>query len=185
MGTLEIIMGPMFSGKTELLISKFNNLKEEDPNIQSIAFNYYKDIRYGKDKIVSHNGKFINSENLENLNDIFNDPIKLSNINYIFINEAQFFLDLKESVIKLVEELNKNVIICGLDSDYKREKFGDMWDLIPYADYIVKLKGKCNNCENNSIFTYRISNEVGQQVIGTENYIPLCRNCYCKFEKKE
>ena len=53
-----------------------------------------------------------------------------------------------------------------------------MWDLIPYSDYIVKLKGKCNDCNNPSLFTFRITNEKEQEVIGVENYIPLCRKCY-------
>ena len=76
------------------------------------------------------------------------------------------------------EEYNKNVVICGLDSDFKREKFGDMWDLIPYSDCLVKLKGTCNDCSMPSLFTFRITNEKGQEVIGVENYIPLCRKCY-------
>lgn len=174
MGTLEIIMGPMFSGKTEMLIKKYNSIS----NIENkVAYNYYKDTRYSDDKIVSHSGKCITSINIQTLSEIFLDT-QLINYDYIFINEAQFFPDLKEVIVKLVEEYKKNVIICGLDSDYKREKFGDMWDLIPYSDNIMKLKGLCNNCSNASLFTHRITNEVGQEVIGVQNYIPLCRTCY-------
>lgn len=183
MGSLEIIMGPMFSGKTELLIEKYLKIKEENPKFLCKAFNYYKDTRYGNNMIVSHNGKSINSINIKNLNEILTNQEQLSNTSYVFINEAQFFPELKNIVVKLIEDYNKNVIICGLDSDYKREKFGEMWDLIPYADYIVKLKGKCNNCSNPSIFTYRITNEKEQEVIGSDNYIPVCRNCYYILEK--
>ena len=177
MVTLEIIMGPMFSGKTELLIKKYNTCKEHLEQEQIIAYNYYKDTRYGDNKIISHNSNQIPSINIETLSKIFEDS-QFSKRTHIFINEAQFFPDLKVSIIKLVEEYNKNVVICGLDSDFKREKFGDMWDLIPHADYIVKLKGCCNDCNKPSLFTCRITNEKGQQVIGVENYIPLCRNCY-------
>lgn len=177
MGTLEIIMGPMFSGKTELLIEKYNKCIKETNSENIIAFNYYKDTRYGNDKISSHNSKEIPSINIKTLSEIFNNN-SYSNKNNIFINEAQFFPDLKECIIKLVEQYNKNIVICGLDSDYKREKFGDIWDLIPYADYIIKLKGKCNDCINPSLFTYRITNEKEQHIIGFQNYIPLCRKCY-------
>lgn len=181
MGTLEIIMGPMFSGKTELLIEKYNTeliKNSHDISMEKIiAFNYHKDTRYGNEAIISHSGKKISSTNIETLSEIFEDD-NFFKRTHIFINEAQFFSNLKEIIIELVERYNKNVIICGLDSDYKREKFGDMWDLIPYSDYIVKLKGKCNNCTNSSIFTYRISNEKEQELIGTQNYIPLCRKCY-------
>lgn len=182
MGSLEIIMGPMFSGKTELLIKKYNLASLENTN-KIIAFNYFKDTRYGDNKIVSHNQKFIPCINIEKLSSLFLDVDKLSKYKYIFINEAQFFIDLKECIIKLVEIYKKNVIICGLDSDYKREKFGEIWDLIPFADNIYKLNGKCNHCMNKSLFTYRVTNEKDQEVIGTDNYIPLCRKCYLtKFE---
>tara|TARA_Y100000592_G_C5408928_1_gene287124 strand:- start:109 stop:663 length:555 start_codon:yes stop_codon:yes gene_type:complete len=177
MGFLEIIMGPMFSGKTELLIKKYHMYSLIS---DSIAFNYHKDTRYGENVIASHSKKSIPSINIEFLSQIFEDP-NLSNITYIFINEAQFFTDLKESIIKLIEEYNKNVIICGLDSDFKREKFGQMWDLIPHADNIIKLKGACNNCTNTSLFTHRVTKEKSQEVIGNTNYIPLCRTCYCKL----
>ena len=181
MGSLEIIMGPMFSGKTELLIEKHNAEFCKNPHGISmekiIAFNYHKDTRYGKDGIISHSGKKISSIHIEKLSEIFKDD-NFSKRTHIFINEAQFFSDLKYCVIDLVEKYNKNVIICGLDSDFKREKFGDIWDLIPYSDYIIKLKGKCNDCNNPSLFTYRITNEKNQEVIGTQNYIPLCRMCY-------
>tara|TARA_B100001093_G_C26612474_1_gene920837 strand:+ start:165 stop:710 length:546 start_codon:yes stop_codon:yes gene_type:complete len=181
MGSLEIIMGPMFSGKTELLIKKYNLIALENKE-KVIAFNYFKDTRYGENKIVSHNQKFIQSINIEKLSEIFLNE-KISTCKYIFINEAQFFIDLKETIIKLVEVYKKNVIICGLDSDYKREKFGDIWDLIPFADNIYKLNGKCNDCMNKSLFTHRVTNEKNQEVIGTDNYIPLCRKCYIsKFE---
>jgi len=177
MGTLEIIMGPMFSGKTEFLINKYNTCKKELEEKQIIAYNYYKDTRYGDNKIVSHNFNQIPCINIQTLTEIFEDYY-FSTRTHIFINEAQFFPNLKETIIKLVEEYNKNIIICGLDSDFKREKFGDMWDLIPYSDYIVKLKGKCNDCNMPSLFTFRITNEEGQEVIGVKNYIPLCRKCY-------
>ena len=105
----------------------------------------------------------------------------LENIKYVFIDEAQFFIDLKEVVLELVENHNIHVILSGLDSDFKREKFGQMWDLIPHADNIIKLKGTCNNCTNTSLFTHRVTKEKSQEVIGNTNYIPLCRTCYCKL----
>lgn len=186
MGSLEIIMGPMFSGKTELLIQKYNMYslisKPHDNLITTtfcMAFNYHKDTRYGENIIASHNKKFINSINIEFLSEIFYHD-NFSKTTHIFINEAQFFTDLKDCIIKLIEQYNKHVIICGLDSDFKREKFGDIWDLIPHANNIIKLKGKCNNCDNYSLFTHRVSKKLEQQIIGND-YISLCRQCYVKF----
>ena len=181
MGTLEIIMGPMFSGKTELLIQKYNilNPDKNNPNT-ALAFNYYKDTRYGENCIASHNGLVIVSINIKTISEIFTDHKYFNKFSHILINEAQFFPDLKNSVIELVEKYNKHVIICGLDSDFKREKFGDIWDLIPYADIIQKLKGKCNFCNNDSLFTHRLCNQQEQEIIGNNIYIPVCRKCYGK-----
>ena len=71
----------------------------------------------------------------------------------------------------------KHVVICGLDGDFKRIKFGRLCDLIPLSDSIIKLHAKCN-CGKDAIFSHRITNEVAQVVIGSSNYIPLCRTCY-------
>ena len=110
---------------------------------------------------------------------------RLTDVEYIFINEAQFFKDLKSWVLFQVETCNKNVILCGLDSDYKREKFGEILDLIPHANKITKLYGNCSKCDNESIYTHRISNEINQEVIGTDNYIPVCRTCYNSLNFKK
>jgi thymidine kinase len=183
MGTLELIIGPMFSGKTKLLISRYKEIINNTSNTNILVINYYKDTRYGTDSIISHDGEIIPAINISLLS-IVNNLIEISNFtetnnfNYIFINEGQFFPDLKESVITLIERYNKHVVICGLDCDYKQEKFGQIWDLIPHANTIIKLQGKCNNCSNKSLFTHRLTNEVSQELIGTHNYIPLCRTCY-------
>lgn len=188
MGSLEIIIGPMFSGKTEMLISIYNaySLISEPHNILlsttfCMAFNYHKDTRYGENIIASHNKKSIPSINIEFLSQIFDHP-DFSKTTHIFINEAQFFSDLKDSIIRLVEHNNKHVIICGLDSDFKREKFGEIWDLIPHADKLSKLYGKCNNCSEKSLFTHRVTSEKEQEVISSESYVPLCRLCYNHFK---
>ena len=186
LATLNLIIGPMFSGKTELLIERYNDSNKK--NFISRAFNYYKDTRYGDNKIVSHDGTSINSVNIDRLSELFvgeNFETVEHPYTHIFINEAQFFPDLKESVIRLVEYYHKHVVICGLDSDFKREKFGNMWDLIPHADKLTKLYGKCNNCSGKSLFTHRISCEKEQEVIGNKNYIPLCRICYIMKNKDD
>ena len=174
MGYLEIIIGPMFSGKTSELINNYNEKLSEFKKV--IAINYDKDIRYGLNKIVSHDKMSINSHNYNKLTDISDDL--LNNYDWIYINEAQFFKDLKPWIIHQLNTTNKNYILCGLDSDFKREKFGSMLELIPHSNKITKLYGKCHNCPEKSLYTHRISHEEEQEVIGTNNYIPLCRKCY-------
>lgn len=192
MGYLKIIIGPMFSGKTSMLIDLYNEemyklykIKEKNT---LLAINYDKDTRYGVNKIVSHDGEEINCISINNLEDLFSyemDNNLLVSAQYIFINEAQFFKNLKSWVLNQVENFNKNIILCGLDSDFKREKFGEILDLLPHADMVIKLYGKCSGkyCNNKSLYTYRITKEIEQEVIGTDNYIPVCRNCYQKFKE--
>ena len=179
---LKIIIGPMFSGKTTKLVDLYNSLTGSDVTSENIlVINHNIDTRTTTGLISTHDfTSKVPCVHLEHLMDAVTTP-SLSKQQYILINEAQFFPDLKVSVIKLVEQYCKTVIICGLDSDYKREKFGDIWDLIPHADCIIKLKGQCNNCMDQSLFTHRVSNEKDQEVIGTNNYIPLCRKCYAKL----
>lgn len=176
MGFIEIIIGPMFSGKTSKLIHLYN----ERLNDKIMAINYDKDTRYGKNKIVSHDGDSINCIALHCLDDIWNSKYEKSilDTDFIFINEAQFFNNLKNWVLNIVEKYNKNVILCGLDSDFKREKFGELLDLIPHSHKITKLNGTCSKCSEPSIYTHRITKETEQEVIGIDNYIPLCRTCY-------
>lgn len=198
MGYLKIIIGPMFSGKTSMLIDLYNEEKNNNYQMYKLykikeknnilAINYDKDTRYGVNKIVSHDKQEIDCisvNNLEELSFYEMDNHSLISSEFIFINEAQFFKGLKKWVLNEVENNNKNITLCGLDSDYKRNKFGELLDLIPHADSLIKLYGKCykNNCKNKSLYTHRISNEIQQEVIGTNNYIPVCRKCYNDLNK--
>jgi thymidine kinase len=103
----------------------------------------------------------------------------------ILINEGQFFSDLLDIVLDMVEVENKKVYICGLDGDFKRSKFGQISDLIPYCDKLTKLQSLCSLCRNGTkgIFSHRVSQETSQVVIGSDNYKPLCRTCYIRENK--
>lgn len=196
-GYIELIIGPMFSGKTNKLIQRYNEIKysvekisndnsgitySELPNEQMIAINYDKDTRYGTNQIISHDRQAIGCLAVNNLWDLQSGEHskQLQEAKYIFINEAQFFGNLKEWVLEQVEKFNKHIILCGLDSDYKREKFGDILDLIAHSDSLVKLYGTCSKCGGQSIYTHRLENNncYEQVLIGTDIYTPLCRNCY-------
>ena len=97
----------------------------------------------------------------------------------ILINEGQFFDDL-DIVVRELLTIDKKIYICGLDSDFERKKFGKILDLIPICDKVVKLTSLCSLCKNGTpgIFSMRITNEREQTVIGSDNYIPVCRSCY-------
>ena len=99
----------------------------------------------------------------------------------IGINEGQFFDDIVPWVKNLVDKHQKQVYICGLDGDFKRERFGNLLDLVPMCDKVTKLTALCGFCKDGTraIFTYRTSASNEQVLIGEkDSYVPLCRKCY-------
>jgi thymidine kinase len=120
--------------------------------------------------------------NIDNLDDLwFNNNEIIRNSDVILINEGQFFNNLYNIVNDMLK--NKKVVyICGLDGDFERKKFGEILDLIPLCDKVNKLTSLCSICKNGTsgIFSMRITNEKEQTVIGSDNYLPVCRVCYEK-----
>ena len=97
----------------------------------------------------------------------------------ILINEGQFFNDIVQWVTIAVEDHKKTVYVCGLDGDFKRNRFGDWLNLLPMCDKITKLHSFCSMCKRRpAIFSHRMSEETTQKLIGSECYVPLCRSCY-------
>lgn len=175
-GYLKIIIGPMWSGKsTEVIkIYKHNCIAQ----ISTLVVNYEGDRRYHANKLSTHDKTMIPCKRYINLRDL----LKLPNLDFykcFVIDEAQFFDDLYVVVEKLLEK-NKVVYICGLDSDFKMKKFGHIIDLIPIADEVIKKQALCALCKNGkkASFTKRLSQEDVQKLIGTNNYIPVCRSCH-------
>ena len=174
-GYLELIIGPMFSGKTTRLIDIYNDKYNNNTNIKVI--NFTADTRYHDSMLSTHDKVMIPCVFSNTINEVCQEDM-ISKYDTILINEGQFFPDLYESVVELVEKYKKNVYICGLDGDFKRNKFGKLLDLIPLCDKIIKLSAICVNCSQPAIFSKRLSTEDQQVVIGTNNYAPMCRTCY-------
>lgn len=183
---LEIVVGPMFAGKTKKLISTYSYLKDTE---KVIAINHSLDTRYGNNVICSHDQQSIPCLMIDNLysawffreNEFYNE---LHNNEFILINEAQFFNDLYIVVFNMLKH-NKKVFIYGLDGDFKQNKFGEILDLIPLCSYIEKLKAVCSYCKGNAYFTHRLDDTTQQVHIGSSNYIPLCTNCLPKLDDED
>ena len=181
-GYLEVILGPMFSGKTSRLLEIYRKYKGvRGKNV--VVINHYTDDRYGENtELYTHSRDKIPCLPLKQLKD-FEIPKNVpSNQTVLLINEGQFFTDVDVMVPKFVEEYNMRVFVCGLDGDFRRRKIGNIMNLIPYADSITKLTSLCRGCNGEcgkpALFTHRVSKETEQVVIGSDNYIPLCRKCY-------
>ena len=196
---LELIIGPMFSGKTSYLLDVYKKCKL--CNIPIAVINHSSDNRYTENNslLSTHDKTMVpciltktltdlwNYDSLdENYSDRSDCHMLLRNANVILINEGQFFEDLYPCVLDMLRE-KKQVYICGLDGDFQRQKFGAILDLIPMCDKVTKLNSLCGICKNGTpgIFSKRISNEKEQFLIGSDNYIPVCRNCYDAPDKKQ
>jgi thymidine kinase len=181
-GKINLIIGCMFSGKTSELIRECR--RRLNINQKIIGINYSDDKRYtDEDYIVTHNLEKIKCIRTKYLKDVSQSEINKAD--FIFIDEGQFFPDLKEYVVKWCEDYNKIITIISLDGDFQRNLFGQIYSLIPYCDKITKLTALCKLCGDGTeaLFTCRISKENEQIIIGTNNYIPMCRKHYLEHNK--
>jgi|UniRef100_A0A6C0CWY3 thymidine kinase len=176
-GSLHIYIGSMFAGKSTKLIEWYNTGIQFDEHV--VVLTHSIEDRYSKEELSTHNLEKIQCLKYNSIEKFMKEQsIILDSCNTILIDEAQFFPDLIKCV-ELVEKFGKKIAIFGLDGDFQRQKFGNILDLIPFSDTVEKLHARCNECENNAIFSHRIIQQKEQIVIGSKDiYIPLCRKCY-------
>jgi thymidine kinase len=140
------------------------------------------DKRYTAEaKIVSHNKDSYPATAVNTLVPMLNSA-EFQKADCVVVEEAQFFSDLRPFVLSAVEEFGKAVICVGLDGDSERRPFGQLLDLVPYADKIHKFTALCRRCGDGTeaIFTFRRAGAPQTQIaVGTEDtYEPLCRHHY-------
>jgi len=172
-GYLELIFGPMYSGKTSKLLDLYKQFCFCE--IPTTVINYNEDTRYSATMLSTHDKAMIPCVQAHLLREVDVSAAKV-----ILINEGQFFADIVPWVKEAVEVQKKHVYICGLDGDFQRQAFSSRWlDLVPFCDNIVKLRSFCSQCKtHHALFSHRLSSEAEQIVIGSSNYVPLCRSCY-------
>ena len=172
-GSIEVICGSMFSGKTEELIRRLKRVKIA--NLRLHIFKPVIDIRFDKVNIVSHDTNFINSTPVENSQTIL---LLAHDVDVVGIDEAQFFDAEIGNVCEQLALRGIRVIIAGLDMDYTGKPFGQMPNLLAVADYITKLHAICVRCGNIANISYRKTAKDGQIVLGEKDiYEPRCRIC--------
>lgn len=169
MAELHIILGPMFSGKTTRLIE----ISGEYSN--PLIINHALDIRYHSVDLATHDGTRAPCIQATRLDEIA--KLGLSAADAIFINEAQFFPDLLPVIKEWLTTYRKPVYVCGLDGDFRQQPFGDLLNIIPLCDTVVKLRARCVDCKNPAIFSHRLTDEQEQTLIGSDIYKPFCRGC--------
>tara|TARA_B100001287_G_scaffold202612_1_gene171970 strand:+ start:1096 stop:1677 length:582 start_codon:yes stop_codon:yes gene_type:complete len=175
-GSIEVICGSMFSGKTEELLRRLKR-----SNFAKLKVETYKpalDTRYDNVNVVSHDENFIKSAIVKNSYEIL-ELIKKPDV--VAIDEAQFFTDDLSITCNNLANLGIRVIVAGLDMDFKGNPFGYMPKLLAISDHITKVHAICVDCGNIANYSFRTSNNSELVSLGEKNnYKALCRECFNK-----
>lgn len=180
-GWLEVIVGPMYSGKSEELIRRVR--RAEIAKQKVLVFKPAIDNRYSKKDVVSHCGDKIEAIAVSNSRDILNYIDKDTKV--VAIDEVQFFSEDIVGTIKKLTKENKRVICAGLDMDFRGEPFGEVPKLLAIAEYVQKVSAICVCCGNPATRTQRYINGVPAKykdpvvLVGArESYEARCIECY-------
>jgi len=173
-GSIEVITGSMFSGKTEELIRRLRRAQFAGLKVE--IFKPSLDNRYSETRVVSHDDKSIISTPVDNASAIL---LFAGDVNVVGIDEAQFF---DNSIIDVCNTLADNgirVVVAGLDMDFMGKPFGPMPALLAVAEFVTKVHAICMRCGNLAQYSFRKSGESQVVLLGEKNlYEPLCRDCY-------
>ena len=173
-GSIEVITGSMFSGKTEELIRRLRRAQFAGLKVE--IFKPSLDKRYSETRVVSHDDKSIVSTSVDNAAAIL---LLAGVVDVVGIDEAQFF---DNSIVEVCNKLADDgirIILVGLDMDFLGNPFGPMPALLAIAEYVTKLHAICTRCGNLAQYSFRKSEEAQVVLLGEKNlYEPLCRNCF-------
>ena len=180
-GSIEVICGAMFSGKTEELLRRLRRAKIAGLRVE--IFKPTIDVRYDESAVVSHDRNAIASTPIDNSSNLL---LLASDVDVIGIDEAQFFDERLPDVVEQLADPGIRVIIAGLDMDFKRLPFGPMAHLCAIADSVDKIHAICVGCGSWANYSYRLVSGDQQVMLGeAKEYQPLCRTCYLKYLKNQ
>jgi thymidine kinase len=175
-GSIEVIAGSMFSGKTEELIRRLKRARLANQKVE--IFKPKTDTRYSDREVVSHDARVIPSTPVETASSIL---LLTSNVEVVGIDEAQFFDEALVDVCNKLADSGVRVIAAGLDMDYLGKPFGPMPGLLAIAEEVTKVHAICMRCGSLASYSYRIADSDKQVLLGEkDNYEPLCRECFVK-----
>lgn len=183
-GRIEVVCGSMFSGKTEELIRRLKRAKFAKQRVE--IFKPSIDVRYSEEEVVSHDQNSIMSTPIDSSSSIL---LLANDIDVIGIDEAQFLDDGLVDVCNQLANRGVRVIIAGLDMDYRGVPFGPIPGLCAIADEVTKVHAICVKCGSLAYVSHRLVESDKRVLLGeTQEYEPLCRECYQKViaeEKKQ
>ena len=180
-GSIEVVCGSMFSGKTEELIRRMKRAQFAKLKVE--IFKPAIDVRYSEAEVVSHDRNAIQSTPVDSSQNIL---LMASDVDVVGIDEAQFF---DMGIVEVANELARRgirVICAGLDMDFKGVPFGPMPALMAIADDVYKTHAICVHCGDLAYVSHRTVSSDKRVLLGkTESYEPLCRACYEKAKAQE
>ena len=180
-GSVEVICGSMFSGKTEELIRRMKRAQFAKQKVE-----IYKpciDVRYSEDQVVSHDSHSIPSTPIDSPASML---LLSSDVEVVGIDEAQFFDDSLVDVVQTLANRGIRVIVAGLDTDFLGKPFGPMPALMAIAEDIQKVHAICVRCGSPANHSHRLVANDALVVLGEKDeYEPLCRHCYNAAIKNE
>jgi len=173
-GSIEVITGSMFSGKTEELIRRLRRAQFAGLRVE--IFKPSIDKRYSESRVVSHDEKSIISTPVDNASAIL---LLAGNVEVVGIDEAQFFDNTIVDVCNKLADSGVRIVIAGLDMDFMGKPFGPIPGLLAIAEYVTKVHAICMRCGNLAQYSFRKSDEEQVVVLGEKDkYEPLCRSCF-------
>jgi thymidine kinase len=185
-GSLQLIIGPMYAGKSTELIRMIHRFKCLDKKV--IVINHVYNNRYGSSSLTTHN------------RDVFDECVVLDSLHkleegenreyfekadVIVIEELQFFADAYDCITKWIDFDGKCVVGAGLDGDARKQPFGDVLRLIPHAEDVIKLKALCKSCGDGTeaIFSKRIVKNEETVLVGSDDvYEAVCRKHFYEMK---
>ncbi|KAM8945682.1 thymidine kinase, cytosolic [Pelodytes ibericus] len=171
-GHIQVIFGPMFSGKSTELMRRVRRF--QIAQYKCIVIKYAKDTRYSKEHMATHDQNTMAAVSACRLGDVG----EVLSCSVIGIDEGQFFPDIVEFCEEMANK-GKTVIVAALDGTFQRKAFGDILNLVPLAENVVKLNAVCMECFREASYTKRLGAEKEVEVIGgADKYHSVCRACY-------
>ena len=181
-GWVEVICGPMFSGKSEELIRRVT--RSQIARIPVQTFKPQLDNRYATNEVVSHSSLKVGAIPVETSDQLLRAIDDITEV--IGIDEGQFF---DQGLVEVVEQLaaaGKQVIVAGLDTDYLRRPFEPIPTLCDRAEYVTKMLAVCHKCGGPGMYTQRIVQSDDLVVLGAQGaYEARCRMCYDPTEPEQ
>lgn len=174
-GRIEMIVGPMFAGKSTELMRRIR--RHELAYRRCVVIKYAKDQRHGEGEtqLATHDNHRIRAVPCTKLSEAWSHA---RDSDVIGVDEAQFYPDLIQFCDEMADA-GKIVILAALDGDFRREPFGAVLQLAPRAESFTKLSAVCRICGREAAFTRRTTQDTALEAIGgAEMYMPTCRKCF-------